>query len=211
MDTPNRDRKHSLPPVCAAFLSAFLSLAGCVNDEKKVNDLFERKIGVDQASDIVSYMSQGGRMKARLTSPRMLRFQDTLPRMEFPDGLHVDFYDTTLQVENQVDARYAKYLEMQNKVMLKDSVRVYNRMKDTLFCEELWWDQASQRFDTDKPVRIIRPGMVINGVGLTAPQDFKTFTIFRITNSTVVNDGYLQIDSSSTPPTDTSGRPGVTK
>jgi LPS export ABC transporter protein LptC len=131
--------------------------------------------------------------------------------MEFPDGLHVDFYDTSLQVENQVDSRYARYLEMQNKVLLIDSVRVYNRMKDTLFCQELWWDQASQRFDTDKPVRIIRPGMVINGVGLTAPQDFKTFTIFRITNSTVVNDGYLQIDSSSTPPTDTSGRPAVTK
>jgi LPS export ABC transporter protein LptC len=202
---------NSLPLVCAPLLIALSVFTGCVNDEKKVNSLFEKKTGVDQASDIVSYMSQGGRMKAKLTSPRMLRYQDTLPRMEFPDGLHVDFYDTSLQVENQVDSRYARYLEMQNKVLLKDSVRVYNRMKDTLFCQELWWDQASQRFDTDKPVRIIRPGMVINGVGLTAPQDFKTFTIFRITNSTVVNDGYLQIDSSSTPPTDTSGRPAVTK
>jgi hypothetical protein len=76
-------------------------------------------------------------------------------------------------------------------------------MKDTLFCQELWWDQAAQRFDTDKPVRIVRPGMVINGVGLTAPQDFKTFTIFRITNSVVVNDGYLQVDSASTPKADT--------
>jgi LPS export ABC transporter protein LptC len=202
---------NSLPLVCAPLLIALSVFTGCVNDEKKVNSLFEKKTGVDQASDIVSYMSQGGRMKAKLTSPRMLRYQDTLPRMEFPDGLHVDFYDTSLQVENQVDSRYARYLEMQNKVLLKDSVRVYNRMKGTLFCQELWWDQASQRFDTDKPVRIIRPGMVINGVGLTAPQDFKTFTIFRITNSTVVNDGYLQIDSSSTPPTDTSGRPAVTK
>jgi hypothetical protein len=45
--------------------------------------------------------------------------------------------------------------------------------------------------------------MVINGVGLTAPQDFKTFTIFRITNSVVVNDGYLQVDSTSTPMADT--------
>jgi LPS export ABC transporter protein LptC len=190
------------------MLYTLLCLTGCVNDEKKVNTFFERKIGVDQASEVVSYMSQGGRMKARLTSPRMLRFQDTLPRMEFPDGLHVDFYDTTLQVENQVDARYAKYLEMQNKVMLKDSVRVYNRAGDTLFCQELWWDQAAQRFDTDKPVRVSRPGMVINGVGLTAPQDFKTFTIFKITNSLVVNDGYLQVDSGSTAPSDTSRQAG---
>jgi LPS export ABC transporter protein LptC len=198
-----RDRIPSLP-LLRAFVCLFVPfIAGCVNDEKQVNSLFERRIGVDEATSIVSYMSQGGRMKAKLTSPRMLRFQDTLPRMEFPDGLHVDFFDTTLQVENQVDSRYARYLEMQNKVLLKDSVRVYNRMKDTLFCQELWWDQAAQRFDTDKPVRIVRPGMVINGVGLTAPQDFKTFTIFRITNSVVVNDGYLQVDSTSTPMADT--------
>jgi LPS export ABC transporter protein LptC len=206
--TGSRDRIKSLPPACAAVLFTCLCLTGCVNDEKKVNELFERRIGVDQASDIVSYMSQGGRMKARLTSPRMLRFQDTLPRMEFPDGLHVDFYDTTLRVENQVDARYAKYLEMQNKVLLKDSVRVYNRLGDTLFCQELWWDQAAQRFDTDKPVRVSRPGMVINGVGLTAPQDFKTFTIFRITNSTIVNEGNLLLDSSTTLPPDTTRQTG---
>ena len=207
METGSRDRIKSLPPVCAAVLFTCLCLTGCVNDEKKVNDLFERRIGVDQASEIVSYMSQGGRMKARLTSPRMLRFQDTLPRMEFPDGLHVDFYDTALQVENQVDARYAKYLEMQNKVLLRDSVRVYNRLADTLFCQELWWDQAAQRFDTEKPVRIHRPGMVINGVGLTAPQDFKTFTIFRITNSTIVNEGNLLVDSTSTRPPDSARQP----
>ena len=207
METGTRHRIRSLPLVCATILSAFAALFSCVNDEKKVNTLFERRIGVDVASDIVSYMSQGGRMKARLSSPKMLRFQDTLPRMEFPEGLHVDFYDSTLRVENQVDARYARYLEMQNKVLLKDSVRVYNYKSDTLFCEELWWDQAAQRFDTDKPVRVKRPGMVINGVGLTAPQDFKTFTIYRITNSVVVNDGYLQVDSESAPAADTASRP----
>ena len=189
---------NSLPLVCAPLLIALSVFTGCVNDEKKVNSLFEKKTGVDQASDIVSYMSQGGRMKAKLTSPRMLRYQDTLPRMEFPDGLHVDFYDTSLQVENQVDSRYARYLEMQNKVLLKDSVRVYNRMKDTLFCQELWWEQNALEFHTDKPVRIHRPGMIINGVGLKAPQDFKTFTIFSITNSILrVQDGGLDAPADS--------------
>jgi hypothetical protein len=50
--------------------------------------------------------------------------------------------------------------------------------------------------------------MVINGVGLTAPQDFKTFTIFRITNSTIVNEGNLLLDSSTTLPPDTTRQTG---
>ena len=168
----------------AAFIGCFF-FSSCSNDEKKVQAFFEKKLNVDEAAGIDSYMSQGGRMKARLRSPLMLRYQDTLPRMEFPKTLHVDFYDSLLQIQNQLDAQYARYLEMQNKVFLKDSVRVFNLQGDTLFCQELWWDQNTEKFETDKPVRIHRPGMIINGVGLTAPQDFKTFTIFSITNSVV--------------------------
>lgn len=183
-----------LMTVCAGSLFA----PACVNDEKKVQQLFERTLGVDEANGITSFMSLGGRMRARLTSPKMLRYQDTLPRMEFPNTLHVDFFDSTLNVENQVDAHFARYLETQNKILLKDSVRVFNIQGDTLFCQELWWDQTNQRFETEKPVRIFRKGMIINGVGLSAPQDFKTFTIYQITNSILrVSQGINSPDSTA--------------
>jgi LPS export ABC transporter protein LptC len=167
----------------AAALSGCLFFPSCSNDIQQVNAFFEQKTGVDEAIDMESYMSQGGKMKARLRSPLMLRYQDTLPRMEFPKTLHVDFFDSSLQVQSQVDARFARYLEALNRILLKDSVRVFNLQGDTLFCQELWWEQNAMEFHTDKPVRIHRPGMIINGVGLKAPQDFKTFTIFQITNS----------------------------
>jgi hypothetical protein len=38
-------------------------------------------------------------------------------------------------------------------------------------------------FYTDKPVRVHRPDMIMYGVGLSAPQDFKTFEMYKITNS----------------------------
>ena len=74
---------------------------------------------------------------------------------------------------------------------------------DTLFCQELWWDQNKQQFHTDKPVRIHRPGMIINGVGLRAPQDFKTFDIFQITNSVLRVQNEITVPD-STSLTDTS-------
>lgn len=185
----------------AAALSGCLFFASCSNDMDKVNAFFQQKTGVDEAVNVESYMSQGGRMKARLRSPLMLRYQDTLPRMEFPRSLHVDFFDSTLQIQSQVDARFARYLEAMNRILLKDSVRVFNLQGDTLFCQELWWEQNALEFHTDKPVRIHRPGMIINGVGLKAPQDFKTFTIFSITNSILrVKDGGLGTTADSTAP-----------
>jgi LPS export ABC transporter protein LptC len=184
-----------------AALCGCLFFPSCSNDVEQVNAFFQQKTGVDEAVDMESYMSQGGRMKARLRSPLMLRYQDTLPRMEFPKSLHVDFFDSTMQVQSQVDARFARYLEAQNRILLKDSVRVFNLQGDTLFCQELWWEQNAMEFHTDKPVRIHRPGMIINGVGLKAPQDFKTFTIFSITNSILrVKDGGLGTTADSTAP-----------
>jgi LPS export ABC transporter protein LptC len=88
-------------------------------------------------------------------------------------------------IESQLDANYGEYFEMRNKVFLKDSVRVFNNTGDTLYCQELWWDQSTQQFYTDKPVRIHRPDMIMNGVGLSAPQDFKFFEMYQISNSTI--------------------------
>lgn len=182
----------------AAALTGCFFISACVNDENTVREFFLRKLGVDEARNIESYFSQEGKMKARLRSPVMYRYQDTVPRVEFPKSLHVDFFNDTLMIESQLDARYGRYLETQNKVFLKDSVRVFNTLGDTLHCEELWWDQQQRKFHTDKPVRIYKKDMILVGVGLSAPQDFSTVEIYNLSNSIIrVTDSQLSGDSSS--------------
>jgi LPS export ABC transporter protein LptC len=161
------------------------TLLSCVNDEKKITAIFEKKLGVDKATNIQSYISQGGKMKALLTAPLMLHYQDSGSRMELPKSLHVDFYDSTLKVESKLDALYASYYESDNKIFIRDSVRVYNIKGDTLLCKELWWDQRLQKFYTEKPVQIRTLDMIMFGEGMSAPQDFKTFEIFKVTNSII--------------------------
>ena len=65
--------------------------------------------------------------------------------MEFPKDIHVDFFNDSTKIENQMDARFAEYYETKNQVFLKDSVKVFNNTSDTLFCQELWWDQTNCR------------------------------------------------------------------
>lgn len=78
-----------------------------------------------------------------------------------------------------MDALYAKYFESESKIFLRDSVVVYNDEGDTLFCRELYWDrnQVGNEFYTDKPIRIRTPTHYIDGDGLDAPQDFKSWHI----------------------------------
>ena len=104
------------------------------------------------------------------------------PFVEFPKSLHVDFYNDSLVIESQLDARYGKYRELDNKVLLRDSVVVKNISKgDTLITPELWWDQKAEKFYTDKPVHILKKGGTdIHGIGFEAPQDFTSYTIYKI-------------------------------
>jgi LPS export ABC transporter protein LptC len=123
----------------------------------------------------------------------MLRHQVDSPYVEFPRTLHVDFFNDSVKVESTLDAHYARYRDYENKVFLKDSVVVINTLKgDTLKTNELWWDQNTEEFYTDKPVRIYQRDKTIYGTGLRAAQDFSSYDIFRITGTVLTSGNVLE-------------------
>jgi LPS export ABC transporter protein LptC len=160
--------------ILAALITGCFFISGCENDLKKVDSLLQKKTGVEEAKQIESYLSEAGKVKARLTSPLMRRYMVDSSFMEFPNSLHVDFYDDSIKIESTLDAMYAKYLESQKKIFLKDSVMVINlQTGDTLKSRELWWDQNKEEFYTDKPAELHqRNGNVLyHRNGLRAAQD----------------------------------------
>ncbi|MEP7141518.1 MAG: LPS export ABC transporter periplasmic protein LptC [Ferruginibacter sp.] len=167
----------------AAFITGCFFLFGCENDINVINGFNAKKTGVEEAKTVTVHYSVNGKRKAILTSPLMYRVQDTVPYVEFPKTIHVDFYNqvNSDSIDSRLDARYAKYKESQSIVFLKDSVRVINIKGDTLYCDELYWDvkKAGTEFYTDKPVRIRTRTEIINGIGMEASQDFKGYHIIH--------------------------------
>lgn len=154
---------------------------------------------MEEATDINTFISQGSRMKARLVAPLMLRFQSDTNYLEFPKTLHVDFFDSAGKVESQLDCLYGKYFDALNKVLLRDSVVIFNIAGDTLRTPELWWDQGSQRFYTDKRVRIRKNGNLLFVVGLEAKQDLTDIVIKKVTGTVWVPDSLTSSSPTGTP------------
>lgn len=154
-----------------------------------------KSLGVEEVKNVDINYTLGGRAKAKLLSPLMLRVQDDKPYVEFPQKLHVDFFNDSGIVDSRLDALYGKYYELESKVFLKDSVVVINVLGDTLYCNELWWDRnkIGNEFFTDKPVRIRRKMEVINGTGMQAAQDFKNWAIIN------PSQGLMKIPASEFP------------
>jgi len=180
---------HNTRITTAAFLTGCCFLLSCENDAEKVRSWTERVVMKEEATDIDSYLSQNGRMKARLKAPRMIRVYADTVYVEFPQTLHVDFYDDSTQVESKLDSRYGKYFENLNKVYLRDSVVVITVKGDTLKSPDLWWDQNTKIFYTDKYAIYHGVGKnIYGGRGLTATQDLSSVIFHQPTGTVQVSD-----------------------
>ena len=158
------------------LLTAFL-ISSCENDVKKIRDLTEKKVLKEEAIKIEGYLSQEGKMKAKLKAPLMLRVTADTIYVEFPNTLHVDFYDDSSKIETRLDSMYGKYFENYGKVYLRDSVVVITVKGDTLRCPDLWWDQNTKLFYTDKYAVYHGKGNVLyGGKGMVATQDLLSIT-----------------------------------
>ena len=178
----------------AALITGCFFIGSCENSLKDLNQFTEKKVGIEEAKGVTIIYSLGDKTKAKLTAPYMLRHQETSPYIEFTKTLHADFFDDSLRIESKMNAHYGKYMEEESKVFLKDSVVVFNVKGDTLYCNELYWDRSKtgREFYTDKPVRIRTPSQIIDGDGLDAPQDFKSWHIIN-------GRGFVRISSSEFP------------
>lgn len=190
----------------AAVLSGCFFMYACENDVNEVRELGRKKPGIEEGKNIDSYLSMNGKMRAHLTAPLLLRYQgDSARKAEFPNSLHVDFFNDSMKVESKLNARYGRYLENENKVYLKDSVVVFNIKGDTLFCDELYWDQNLQKFYTDKRVvlsRNYRHTLIIGLNGMKANQDLSDITFFKIepNSFSYVSDSTTSGTATTAPP-----------
>jgi hypothetical protein len=172
----------------AVCISGCIFLSACENSKQELEQLVTKKLGVEEAVQVDINYTLGGKTRAKLLSPLMLRVEDTVPYVEFPKKIHVDFYNDSTKIESILDAKYARYIETQSKILLKDSVRFIGlNTGDTLYCDELYWDRSrnTYQFYTDKPVRIRTRMQIINGTGFETSQDFKDKHVFNPTNSVI--------------------------
>ena len=173
---------HTIFKIAVACLSSCFFMASCENDIDTVKSLGARVSGIDVGKDVAIYISNDGKLGAKLTAPLMNRYLvDSSKMIEFPLSIHVDFYKDSNQIESQLSAKYAKYKEAENIVFLKEDVIIFNTLGDTLWCKEMYWDQNTGKFYTEKDVVVKQhnPLAKIYGKGLEANQNLTDIRIFK--------------------------------
>lgn len=178
----------------AFFITGCFFMAGCENDDKVLQDWAKKVVMQEEAIQVESYLSQDGKLRAKLKAPLMIRVAGDTISVEFPNKLHCDFYDDSTQLETWLDSKYGIYYENLNKVYLRDSVVVITVKGDTLKSPDLWWDQGTKMFYTDKYATYHGVGKnIYGGKGMEATQDLKRIMFKETTgNLKVSENGFPQ-------------------
>lgn len=96
------------------------------------------------------------------------------------DSLRVNFYAKNGEIISTLTAKYGKINHTSNRLMVKDSVRLYNyKKKQTLKTEVLYWRQKDSTIYTPKKVYVFSPKGRFMGEGLKTKQDFSRYEILK--------------------------------
>lgn len=182
------------------YLTLVLLCSGCVNDLKKIEALGKKNVGIEVAQNIRTYYyGSSGHLKGILTAPVMYRYVRDTPYMVMNQGIHVDFYNDSLQIQSVLTAKKGEYWENTNNIVVEDSVVVTSMGGQRILrTDKLFWDPKSQQFYTHSPATLTTPGQTIIGQnGLTAPADLSWYKFFNTSGEMKVDSNYLSPSSPS--------------
>lgn len=165
----------------------------CSNDFEKVVNLSENEAEQESTNTTITY-TLDGKLVSEIYAPLIQQFAgdsitEELLRMD--KSFVATFFDSLQAVSSKIRADRGVWHKKNNVMNAFGNVVAYSVEGDTLFTEELIWDQDSAIIYTNAPVMIKKPNATIYGKGLVADQEFKSYTIKSITGSVAVEKDEL--------------------
>jgi len=165
--------------VTIIIVTMFFSCNNSYNQVQKMGISENEPIGV--AENVNLKHTDSGRLVVNLLSPKMLDYSNRdFPYSEFTDGIILYLYDENNQ-KTTVVSDYAISYDKTKLIDLQGNVRIVTNTNDTLFAEQLYFDQDKSWIYTNKPV-VFRQGLdVINGNGFDSNKDFTNAEVLEVT------------------------------
>jgi LPS export ABC transporter protein LptC len=160
-----------------------LLLASCRdNDLPKVEEVIKAgTVPTEVSTDVDLIYTDSAQLKARLDAPKMVRYlSETNPRIEMPNGMHVNFYDAYGNVNSSLRANYGIRFMNKNLTKVTGDVIVVNLAGDTLSTEELYWQEDKERIYSDKFVKVTKKDEIIVAEGFESDVKFQNYIFKKV-------------------------------
>ncbi len=172
--------------VIAIAMTLFFSCNNNLKEVKKMGMSANDPAGVSDSIN-VKY-TDSGRLSANLISPKMYDFSNRgFSYSEFPDGMILHLYDKK-RAKTTIISDYAIIYDNTNLIDLRGNVIAATPTNDTLFAEQLYYDQSKEWLFTNQPATYRSKGYVTSGMGFDSDKDFKKAQVLGVTGQFAVQE-----------------------
>ncbi len=180
---------HKITNIAIVFtIAMFFS---CTNSAKEVRDfLADKNLPIGEAVDINLKHTDSGRVDIKMKAPLMLDFanRDDHPYSEFPKGILI----TTIEKNGDSTTIQGDYAKSYNKTSvseIKGNVVVINKAQNKkLETSEIFWDQKTHYFFTEKRFVFYTLTDTIYGTGFEASEDLDVWWVKNQTGVIEIKD-----------------------
>ena len=143
--------------VTVLAVTMFFSCKNNFKEVQKIGVLQNQPIGVAE-NFVLKYTETEddslGKIIANLKSPKMLDYSNRdFSFQEFPEGIHLTLYDKE-GGENIVISDYAIVYKETDLIDLQGNVILITTTKDSLFADQMYFDQDKEWLFTNQPVKL---------------------------------------------------------
>ncbi|OUS03529.1 LPS export ABC transporter periplasmic protein LptC [Flavobacteriales bacterium 33_180_T64] len=177
--------------VTAIVVTMFFSCKNNFKEVQKIGVLQNGPIGEARKINLKYTEAEDsiGRVIAVLESPKMLDYSNRgFSFSEFPDGVRLSLYDENNQ-KNIVIADYAIVYNATDLIDLQGNVILVTPQKDSLFAEQMYYDQKREWLFSNHPVQL-KSLSSRNGYGdiFDADTKFNNYTILEGRGEGILKD-----------------------
>lgn len=143
----------------------------------------------ETARDVEMTYSDSGRIVIRLVSPVLNHYLGDEPYLEFPEGLHLLFYDSAMRVQSELTANYGINWESKKTMEVKDDVVIHNhKTQETLNTEHVVWDQQTKKIYSEVFVKRTTPDGVLYGKGFDADESLRSWKLRNVSGEFIYEE-----------------------
>lgn len=160
------------------LLACFLS--ACGNDIEKTK-MFERQtLPESTIKNAEIQRSENGRLQMVMNAPLIEKYSNPEEKTEYRKGVLIHFYNGYDKPTGILQAQYAVNYDKRETMVVRDSVVIIDLQRgDTIYLQDLTWNQMEHRIYSENPLRTQNGPRVTYGDRFESDDAFEAPRVFR--------------------------------
>ncbi len=175
--------------VIVMFVFIALTRLNKVKVEVEVDQIDRVDLPRMKSLGVETLVSDSGMIRYKMTAGEWEIYDKKKPSFwSFEKGIHLERFDSLLNVDAYIDADTAYYFDKDKLWELRSNVKIENAKGERFTTSILFWNQVTEKVYSDEFITIKKGDQLLSGYGFESDQKFENYDIRKTSGIIYLDD-----------------------